>query len=376
MATALHARGYRTGLFGKYAQRVTRTTSSASEPATYRRVGHVPDFRVGVRRLLRLQRSPTAAATAGRREDYSTDVLGAPGSQVRPPDHRRPAAVPDVHPVRAAQALPAGAPAPLPAGARPAVYHPPSVTEKVRDKPASSASRPRVPAAADRLHPHSPAGAAARRRRGGGRHPARVARDRPAGEHPAGLHVRQRPDDRRPPHARQGHALPFRDRCPAHHPLGRSRPSRCRRPSAGCHLDVTTTIARATGATDDDERPRPLRGRRATELLLEGRQWQQMDGSVPHPAYCGLRSARYLFVHWAGGFEELYDYRVDPFETQNRAADPAYAAVVEQMRDITRARCSPVPRGSAGRRPSPEGYRRGAPPCDRTQAALRRPRSR
>ena len=70
-----------------------------------------------------------------------------------------------------------------------------------------------------------------------------------------------------------------------------------------------------------------------------------MDGSVPHPAYCGLRSARYLFVHWDGGVEELYDHRVDHYETQNRAADPAYAAVVEQMRDITRERCSPVPPG-------------------------------
>ena len=82
-----------------------------------------------------------------------------------------------------------------------------------------------------------------------------------------------------------------------------------------------------------------------TELLLEGRQWRRLDGSVPHPAYCGLRSARYLFVHWADGVEELYDHVIDRYETLNRAADPAYAAVVEEMRRTTRERCRPVPPG-------------------------------
>ena len=50
-------------------------------------------------------------------------------------------------------------------------------------------------------------------------------------------------------------------------------------------------------------------------------------------------------MHWADGFEELYDYGVDPFETRNRARWPAYTGITDTMRATTRAQCSPVPPG-------------------------------
>src|ERR1044072_7283007 len=76
------------------------------------------------------------------------------------------------------------------------------------------------------------------------------------------------------------------------------------------NIDVTTTISHATGARMRTSGLNLFGDVERTELLLEGRQWQRMDGSVPHPAYCGLRSERYLFVHWAGGVEELYDHEL------------------------------------------------------------------
>ena len=110
-------------------------------------------------------------------------------------------------------------------------------------------------------------------------------------------------------------------------------------------LDVTTTMARAAGLPMATSGLDLLGAERRTDLLLEGRRWQRLDGSVPHPAYCGLRSESYLFVHWADGFEEVYDYGLDPFETRNRARRPAYTAIADTMRATTKARCSPVPPG-------------------------------
>jgi N-acetylglucosamine-6-sulfatase len=110
-------------------------------------------------------------------------------------------------------------------------------------------------------------------------------------------------------------------------------------------LDVTTTIARATGVPMATSGLDLLDTVKRSDLVLEGRRWQRLDGSIPHPAYCGLRSASHLFVRWADGFEELYDYALDPFETRNRARWPAYSGIADRMRATTQAECSPVPPG-------------------------------
>src|SRR5215203_4172325 len=73
-------------------------------------------------------------------------------------------------------------------------------------------------------------------------------------------------------------------------------------------VDVTATITEATGATLPHDGLSLVGTERRSEILLEGRTWQRLDGALPHPAYCGLRTERYLFARYADGFEELYDY--------------------------------------------------------------------
>ena len=56
------------------------------------------------------------------------------------------------------------------------------------------------------------------------------------------------------------------------------------------------------------------------------------EGNIPVNAwdrpYTGVRTERYTYVVWTEtGEQELYDRRVDPYELQNVASDPAYAAI-------------------------------------------------
>jgi arylsulfatase A-like enzyme len=67
--------------------------------------------------------------------------------------------------------------------------------------------------------------------------------------------------------------------------------------------------------------------------------------SLGRPAYCGWRTARYLYVRYADREEELYDYAVDPLEEVNRAGDPTYARTLLALRDRAREGCSPTPPG-------------------------------
>ena len=110
-------------------------------------------------------------------------------------------------------------------------------------------------------------------------------------------------------------------------------------------VDVTATIAEAAGATMTTDGVSLLGAESRSEVLLEGRKWRRLDGSVPHPAYCGLRTDRYLFARYADGFEELYDYEEDPYETRNRASDPAYGDRLSSMRLRTLEGCVPTPPG-------------------------------
>jgi N-acetylglucosamine-6-sulfatase len=59
-------------------------------------------------------------------------------------------------------------------------------------------------------------------------------------------------------------------------------------------------------------------------------------GAIPNNAwdrpYVGVRTQRYTYVLWKEtSEEELYDRRTDPFEIQNLAQNPAYAAVKAQL---------------------------------------------
>ena len=142
--TALHARGYRTGLFGKYANGYAHNELGF-------RAGHIPP---GWDTFLTFASASGAyydySLTDGSRyrwasEDYSTDVLGARVARfIRRTDAEQPLFVTFTpfaphkpyrparrHLYQLAHKLPS--------------YHPPSVTEDVSDKPSFLSSRPRVP---------------------------------------------------------------------------------------------------------------------------------------------------------------------------------------------------------------------------------------
>lgn len=79
-------------------------------------------------------------------------------------------------------------------------------------------------------------------------------------------------------------------------------------------------------------------------LVMEAMRWA---GNYGRPAYCGYRTDERLYVRYSTGEEELYDYTQDPYELNNVADDPAYAADREELKKQTRQACSPTPPGFA-----------------------------
>jgi hypothetical protein len=109
------------------------------------------------------------------------------------------------------------------------------------------------------------------------------------------------------------------------------------------NADLAPTILKATGATpaitEDGmalqgfaEKPGRERGR---ELSIEG------------GGFSGVRTSRYIYLEYFSqantGFTEMYDLQNDPFELQNVAGDPAYAAA----RNALAARLAKI-RGCSG----------------------------
>jgi arylsulfatase A-like enzyme len=79
-------------------------------------------------------------------------------------------------------------------------------------------------------------------------------------------------------------------------------------------------------------------------LLLEGRSRSYRGIGPGPPSYCGVRSRHRLFVHYASGFEEYYDLRVDPYELRNAIGEPS-GGWVKRLRGETRRLCQPLPPG-------------------------------
>ena len=78
-------------------------------------------------------------------------------------------------------------------------------------------------------------------------------------------------------------------------------------------------------------------------LLLENFTRHEVPGRVP--SYCGVRTDRFLFVHYGKGIEELYDERRDPFELHNIAGKPRAAETQARLRQTTSSLCRPRPPG-------------------------------
>jgi len=112
------------------------------------------------------------------------------------------------------------------------------------------------------------------------------------------------------------------------------------------NVDIAPTLAQLAGVTPPD----PVDGKSLVGVLDGTQQRVRRTLGVEHeppsaPAYCGVRTARYLFVQYTDGFVELYDYRLDPYELTNVASDPARGALVSQLRGRAVKLCSPVPPG-------------------------------
>jgi hypothetical protein len=111
------------------------------------------------------------------------------------------------------------------------------------------------------------------------------------------------------------------------------------------NIDIPVTIAAAAGAGHADVAGRNLLRRwkrRGFVLEASGAKAPGSNGTnVTRPAYCGWRTARYLFVHYANGREELYDYRRDPWELQDRRGTAP--DLQRSLRRRARDACRPVP---------------------------------
>lgn len=105
------------------------------------------------------------------------------------------------------------------------------------------------------------------------------------------------------------------------------------------NVDLTTTIESVTGARLDTDGTSLLGPDQRSGFVLEAPPEPRLD----RPAYCGWRTHRWTFVHYATGEEELYDEAADPDELTNLAGRRGYGDRVEQLRALARAACDPVP---------------------------------
>ena len=342
LAVALQAQGYRTGLVGKYFNGFAQNDNGA--PAGHRPPGWDLFLTFATETGGYLDYSLTDGSVLGSHvEDYSTDVLGARAARfVRrtPADQplflmftpfapHKPYRPPRRH--RGTLDLPS--------------YRPDSVTHSVRDKPPFLRDRPRVPQRAiDAIRTRQQemllavdeavAGVLRSLRRSG-----RL-------ENTLVIYM-------------SDNGLLIGD----HHTIGKDMPYRFATDvplllrwdghvAAGAvdrrlvsTVDVTETILRATGATMATSGVDLMAPPARDHVVLEGRRWHRLDGSVPHPGFCGVRTERWLFVRWGDGFVEMYDHRFDKRETVNRGADPAQLPVVGALRETARASCVPAPPG-------------------------------
>jgi N-acetylglucosamine-6-sulfatase len=110
------------------------------------------------------------------------------------------------------------------------------------------------------------------------------------------------------------------------------------------NIDLAPTIADFAGASisADGVSMRPLLIDPSSSVrdvvLLE-----HLQGVVPVPTYCGVRTSSFTFVHYVTGEEELYDLVQDPHQLRNVASRRPNRTA--QLRALTGSLCRPVPPG-------------------------------
>jgi arylsulfatase A-like enzyme len=114
------------------------------------------------------------------------------------------------------------------------------------------------------------------------------------------------------------------------------------------NVDLAPTFAALAGVEAPNVEGRsllPLFGSRRiawrSDFLIE--HLRMDDRGVT--TYCGVHSARYVYVAYVTGEEELYDLDVDPAQLQNVAGRRGYAGVLGRMRLRLQELCTPAPPG-------------------------------
>jgi N-acetylglucosamine-6-sulfatase len=116
------------------------------------------------------------------------------------------------------------------------------------------------------------------------------------------------------------------------------------------NADLAPTILEATGASPAiTEDGRPLQGFAKKPGRLRGREL-----SIEGGGFSGVRTSRYIYLEYFSqadsGFREMYDLQNDPYELQNVADNPAYAAArnalaarLAKIRSCSGAACTAGP---------------------------------
>lgn len=113
------------------------------------------------------------------------------------------------------------------------------------------------------------------------------------------------------------------------------------------NVDLAQTISAATGLGLDTDGHDLLGHVRRSGFPLEGAPWTPGSSPPKHPAYCGYRTHRWMYVRYASGDRELYDYHHDPQELTNAAGRPGNRDVVRRLRALAMRSCRPTPPGFA-----------------------------
>jgi N-acetylglucosamine-6-sulfatase len=110
------------------------------------------------------------------------------------------------------------------------------------------------------------------------------------------------------------------------------------------NIDIAPTFAQFAGV------PAPgAEGMSYLPLLGGGDVHWRSDFLVEHmnllrvPSFCGVRSERFLYVHYATDEEELYDLQNDPFELQNVIDRPQFDQTLKGLRVRVKELCNPPP---------------------------------
>jgi N-acetylglucosamine-6-sulfatase len=105
------------------------------------------------------------------------------------------------------------------------------------------------------------------------------------------------------------------------------------------NADLTATIAEAAGVSMDNlDGVSYFADNRSDGVVLEA------TSAKTHPAYCGYRTNRYLYVDY-GIDEEFFDYKLDPDELVNKVNAARYVDRVANLSQKAQSACFPTPPG-------------------------------